>query len=102
MRRLAPRPLRLALERSASRAAPVSLLAGVQAVWSEVAGAAVAEEAEPVSERDGVVTIACRSAVWAQELELLAGDLEERLRARLGDAAKGLELRFRTASGARS
>jgi len=102
MRRLAPRPLRLALERSAARAAPAGLLAGVQAVWPEVAGVAVAEEAEPVSERDGVITVACRSAVWAQELELLGGDLEKRLRARLGDPADNLELRFRTASRARS
>jgi predicted nucleic acid-binding Zn ribbon protein len=101
MRRVAPRPLRLALERTTARAAPAGLLAGVQAVWKEVAGAAVAEEAEPVSERDGVVTIACRSAVWTQELELLGRDLQERLRARLGEAGEGLELRFRTASGAR-
>jgi hypothetical protein len=30
------------------------------------------------------VTIACRSAVWAQELELLSGDLLERLNGALG------------------
>ena len=102
MKRRAPRPLRLALEHTAAGAAPVSLLAGVQSVWPEVAGPAVAEEAEPVSERDRVVTIACRSAVWAQELELLGGDLEARLRTRLGAPGEGLKLRFRTASGTRS
>ena len=32
-------------------------------------------EAEPVSERDGIVTVACRSAVWAQELDLMTGEL---------------------------
>ena len=101
MRRLAPRPLRLALEQTTARSAPAGLLPSVQAVWPEVAGEAVAEESEAVSERDGVVTIACRSAVWAQELELLRRDLEDRLEARLGDAARGLELRFRTASGTR-
>jgi predicted nucleic acid-binding Zn ribbon protein len=79
----------------------MGLLASVQSVWAEVAGAAVAEEAEPVSERGGVVTVACRSAVWAQELELLGRDLEERLGARLGAPGKDVKLRFRTASAAR-
>jgi predicted nucleic acid-binding Zn ribbon protein len=101
MRRQAPRPLRLALERSAGIASPAGLLAQVQAVWTEVAGPVVAEEAEPVSERDGVVTIACRSAVWAQELELLGGDLEERLNDRLTGGSSVRGLRFQTASVSR-
>ena len=98
MRRLAPRPLRLALDRAADEAAPLGLLAQVQAAWTEVAGPVVAEEAEPVAEREGVVTIACRSAVWAQELELLGSDLEKRLNARLGGAGRVAGLRFRTRS----
>jgi predicted nucleic acid-binding Zn ribbon protein len=98
VRRVAPRPLRLALEETAGRARPGGLLARVQSVWVEVAGPVVAEEADPVSERDGVVTIACRSAVWAQELELLAGDLERRLADRLGGPDEVAELRFRTVS----
>ena len=49
----------------------------------------MAEESAPVSERQGTVTVACRSAVWAQELELLAGDLTDRLNARIGAAAAG-------------
>ena len=32
-----------------------------------------------MSEREGVVTVACRSATWAQELDLLQGDILERL-----------------------
>ena len=88
MRRTAPRPLAVALERVAGRLAPPSVLAAVQAAWTEVAGATVAEEAEPVSERGGVVTVACRSAVWAQELELMGADLTQRLNATLaGDGA---------------
>jgi predicted nucleic acid-binding Zn ribbon protein len=51
--------------------------------------------AQPVSERDGVVTVACESAVWAQELELLAPDLLDKLRAALPDRRVGL-LRFKT------
>jgi predicted nucleic acid-binding Zn ribbon protein len=86
VRRPAPRPLRRALDEALSHAAPTSLLARVQAAWGEVAGPAVAEEATPVAERDGTVTVACRSAVWAQELELLGADLATRLNSRLGAA----------------
>ena len=79
MRRAAPRPLSLALDDLRERLAPATPLAAVQRVWPEVAGAAIAREATPVSERGGVVTIVCRSAVWAQELDLLSADLVERL-----------------------
>jgi predicted nucleic acid-binding Zn ribbon protein len=44
-----------------------------------VAGDAVAAEASPVAERDGHVTVACRSATWAQELDLLQSELLQRL-----------------------
>jgi predicted nucleic acid-binding Zn ribbon protein len=73
-------------------------LAAVQLVWSEVAGRAIAAEADPVAERDGVVTVACRSAVWAQELDLMGPQLIERLNARLDPPISGL--RF-TADAAR-
>jgi predicted nucleic acid-binding Zn ribbon protein len=61
------------------------VLARVQAVWPQVAGSALSSHATPVSERDGVVTVACESAVWAQELELLGPDLLTRF----GDALAG-------------
>ena len=104
MRRSAPRPLSLALERVVRRAAPATPLARVQERWAAVAGERVAREAEPVSERDGVVTVACGSAVWAQELELLSSELLERLDGALGrqDGARLVRrLRFvtRSASG---
>ena len=54
-----------------------------------MAGEAVAAEAEPVSERDGVVTIACRSATWAQELDLLGPDLLERLKRAIERSGRG-------------
>jgi predicted nucleic acid-binding Zn ribbon protein len=79
MRRMAPRPLSLALDDLRERLAPATPLAAVQRIWPEVAGPAVAGEATPVSERAGVVTISCRSAVWAQELDLLSGQLVEQL-----------------------
>jgi predicted nucleic acid-binding Zn ribbon protein len=82
VRRVAPRPLSAALQGVARRAEPATLLARVQAVWPEVAGPGLSASATPVSERDGVVTVACESAVWAQELELLGPDLLTRF----GDA----------------
>lgn len=83
MRRLAPRHLSEALTAAVGDAAPAGLLARVQGSWAEVAGPGVAGAAQPVSEREGVVTVACESSVWAQELELLKPDLEARLDARL-------------------
>jgi Dna[CI] antecedent, DciA len=50
-----------------------------------VAGATVAAEAVPTAERDGLVTVACRSATWAQELDLLQLDLIERLNATVSE-----------------
>ena len=82
MRRLAPRALSVALEGVVREAEPATMLARVQAVWPEVAGPGLSTSAAPVSERDGVVTVACESAVWAQELELLGPDLLTRF----GDA----------------
>jgi predicted nucleic acid-binding Zn ribbon protein len=81
--RAAPRPLALALEDLRERLAPATPLAAVQRAWSDAAGPVVAREATPVSERGGVVTVACRSAVWAQELDLLAPTLVEGLNERL-------------------
>jgi len=46
----------------------------------------VAGEAEPVAERQGVVTIACRSATWAHELDLLQPELLTRLNEVLAEA----------------
>jgi predicted nucleic acid-binding Zn ribbon protein len=76
------------LAHATESAAPAGLLARLQSAWGELAGPAVAAEAEPIGERSGIVTIACRSAVWAQELELLSGDLLERLNAALGTPAE--------------
>ena len=72
MRRRGPRPVGLALDSLTDAIAPATLLAEVQRVWPRVAGERFARSAEPVSERDGVITVACESAVWAQELDLLS------------------------------
>jgi len=98
VRRLAPRPLSVALDRLTPALSPPSTLARVQAIWPEVAGPTVRSEAEPVSERAGTLTVECRSAVWAQELDLLSTDLLERL----NEALAGPSLtRLRFVSGGR-
>ena len=98
MRRLAPRPLATALAQALPDARPAGLLAEVQSAWPTVAGPVLAGAATPVSERSGTVTVACESAVWAQELELLGADLTERLNGVL--AAGRVEcLRFIVRSG---
>ena len=99
-----PHQLASALEAVRAEVAPQTLLASVQETWPQVAGATVAAQADPVSEREGVVTIACRSATWAQELDLMQGELLPRMREALaeGPFADRLEgLRF-TADAARA
>jgi predicted nucleic acid-binding Zn ribbon protein len=86
MRRRAPRPVGEALEGLTAALAPATLLAEVQRAWPQAAGS-FAGHAEPVAERDGVVTVACVSAVWAQELDLMSERVLDRLNAALGRPA---------------
>jgi predicted nucleic acid-binding Zn ribbon protein len=79
VRRRRPRSISAALRVLRDRSAPETLLAAVQSNWRDAVGEQVAAESEPVSERDGVVTIACQSATWAQELDLLSSELLRRL-----------------------
>ena len=89
MRRREPRPLAAALEGVVGGARPQTLLARVQGVWEEAVGATVAAEAQPRAESAGTVSVECSSGVWAQELELLAPDLIERLNGALDGAGDG-------------
>jgi predicted nucleic acid-binding Zn ribbon protein len=99
VRRKRPRSLGDALRDVRAQTAPETLLAAVQSCWRDAVGDQVSAEAEPVSERDGQVTIACRSATWAQELDLLSDELLERLNEALS-APRVTALRF-TADAAR-
>lgn len=83
-RRRAPRPLGTAVGALVEQLAPQTGLAAIQRVWADAVGETVAAQAEPTAEHGGVVTVTCSSAVWAQELDLLAPDLVERLNAALG------------------
>ena len=87
MRRAAPRPVAAALDRITAGLTPATLLAEVQRAWPAAAGEAFAGASEPVAERDGVLTVACTSSVWAQELDLLSERVIERLNGELGRPA---------------
>jgi predicted nucleic acid-binding Zn ribbon protein len=78
-----PRPAAFAIEALSDSLAPQTPISAVQRAWPDVAGDLIAAQCEPTSERGGVVTVTCSSAVWAQELDLLSADLIERLNAAL-------------------
>jgi len=87
MRNASPRLLSTALENLTATLAPTTTLARVQAVWPSTAGPAIAAAARPTAERDGVLTITCAAATWAQELDLMASQLIPRLNAALEQQA---------------
>ena len=73
---------------------PATPLAAVQSAWAEAVGERIAAAASPVSERDGTVTVACESATWAQELDLLEGQIATKLRSKLPSEIGFERLRF--------
>ena len=96
MRRLAPRGLGAALEEVTRGLEPPSLIGRVQRVWPEVAGAALAKHAEPVSEHGRELLLRCADAVWAEEVRLMSIELTGRLNEVLGE---GSLTGIRTVSG---
>jgi predicted nucleic acid-binding Zn ribbon protein len=95
--RRAPRPAATAIQAALQRAAPKTRLAAAQVAWATAVGDGVAAVAEPVSEHDGELVVSCVDSVWTQELDLMQGQLLERLREQLGDQAPR-SLRFRVKS----
>jgi predicted nucleic acid-binding Zn ribbon protein len=98
-RRRAPRPAGEAFRMVRERVAPKTALSGVQTVWPKVAGEHIAAVSTPVSERAGTVTVECTQSVWVEELDLMQGQLLERLREELGERAPQA-LKFRVERGA--
>jgi len=84
-----------AVARFVDQVAPETPEADVQTVWREAVGPSVAEVTRVSGEREGVVTVECESAVWAEELALM----EARIRESLNDVlkARGGELVQRVA-----
>jgi predicted nucleic acid-binding Zn ribbon protein len=98
MSRSGPRPLASTLRSLRDDVAPETPLAAVQGCWDDAVGPGIAAQARPVAEREGVVTVACAAATWAQELDLLHDDLLRRLAEALGEAAPR-RLRFVVSQG---
>jgi predicted nucleic acid-binding Zn ribbon protein len=88
--RRSPRRLLAALDQVRDELAPETLLADVQRAWRDAVGAAIAGQARPTGERGGVVTVSCSSSVWAQELDLMAPAIIERLNRHLTGASGGV------------
>ena len=66
------------------------------ALWDSAVGAGIAANANPLSVRDGVLTIEAKNSTWAQELSFLCPDILRELNSLLG-AEVIRELRFRIA-----
>ena len=63
-------------------------LAAIVAAWPEVVGEANARRSWPGRiARDGTLVVHAADSVWAHQLGMLAPDIQERLRDRLGAAA---------------
>ena len=92
-----PQELSSVLGRVQEQLAPPDRLAAVQRHWREAVGEQVAEECWPDGERDGVVTVRCRSSVWAAELTMLEQALLEQLNERLPRERQARALKFTAA-----
>jgi predicted nucleic acid-binding Zn ribbon protein len=92
--RRTPRPIGEALRGAIGSAEPATPLAAVQSAWAEAVGERIAAAASPISEREGTVTVACESATWAQELDLLEGQIAAKLRSKLPPEMAFEHLRF--------
>jgi predicted nucleic acid-binding Zn ribbon protein len=86
VRRAGPRPVSFALDALADALEPPTLLAAAQRAWPSVAGS-FGRRSEPVHERDGVLTVACDSAVVAHELDLMSELVIAKLNEALGRPA---------------
>jgi hypothetical protein len=74
--------------------ASVDPLAAIRSVWSEVAGAQVATNSQPVELRRGVLLLVTRSSAWSQQLGFLADRIVSALNERVPQAGVR-QLRFR-------
>jgi hypothetical protein len=72
--------------RRAGGGGPGAQTAAAAAAWADVVGSAAAAHSVPVRRtRAGVLTVACSSASWAQELSMRRDELLQRLLARAPD-----------------
>ena len=92
-RRADPKPIGDSIRALRADVEPPTLLAAVQGCWEQAVGERVAAEARPVRDREGTITVECRAATWAQELDLLQDELLARVNEALGEPrVRGLRL----------
>lgn len=86
-RSLEPERLSGVLDRFVDAAAPETPEARAQTVWAEAVGQRLAAVTRIADQREGTVFVECESAVWAEELALMEGQMKESLNRAL--AARG-------------
>ena len=57
---------------------------GVWKIWDDVVGAAIAQRAQPLRVRNGILFVAVATHAWLQELQYMKDEIRERLNGRLG------------------
>lgn len=82
--RRGPRKLGGLIREVSAAIEPETPLARIQASWEGAAGPEFAARCGPVALRDGIITVVCESAVWAQELDLLQAEVVRRLGEKAG------------------
>jgi len=85
--RMAPRRAADPVARLVGALEPQTPLSALQRAWPAAVGEHLAAHATPVAVRAGVATVQCSSGMWAEELELLQGEVLGRLEAALGAGA---------------
>jgi len=79
-------------------AAGLMTILGLGSAWPEVVGELAAAHSRPAAFRKGLLTVATDSPAWAQELDFLKVEIQERLDRLLGPGVVA-ELRFKAGRG---
>ena len=58
---------------------------GLADAWQEIVGTEIAANTQPLQLRQGRLVVAVSSSVWAQTLQLMSGQIQERLNRSLGE-----------------
>jgi predicted nucleic acid-binding Zn ribbon protein len=69
-------------------------LSHIRQLWGPVVGISIAENAQPVAYRKGILFVNVTSTVWIQQLQFLKDDLRVRLEENL-DGARLKEIKFK-------
>lgn len=94
-RRKQPKPIGGPLDRLTADLAPATPLARIQAVWPNAVGDRISAACDPEDEQEGILTVSCESAVWAQQLTMMQSEILDKLEGLLPDrSCVPREIRF--------